>query len=61
MPLPVSTVRSFDSFGIKVHVPGRGPDDLLEIWISRPVGERSRTHVLVCNGYEEVADHWIED
>jgi hypothetical protein len=60
MTLPVSTVRSFDSLRIKVHVPGRGPGDLVEVWISRPPGER-RTHVLICNGYEEVADHWVDD
>jgi hypothetical protein len=60
MPLPVSTVRGFDSFGVKVQVPGRVTDDLVEVWISRPSGER-RTHVLICNGLEEVADHWIDD
>ena len=60
MPLPVSTVRGFDSFGIKVHVPDREPGDLVEVWISRPPGER-RTHVLICNGDEEVADHWVDD
>ena len=49
MPLPVTTIRGFESFGIKVHVPGRGPDDLVEVWISRPAGEH-RTHVLICNG-----------
>jgi hypothetical protein len=60
MPVPVSTFRGFDSFGVKVHVPGRATDDLVEVWISRPSGER-RTHVMICNGFEEVADHWIDD
>lgn len=60
MPIPVTTIRGFDSFGVKVHVPGRNDDDLVEIWISRPIGER-RTHVLICNGCEEVADHSVED
>jgi hypothetical protein len=60
MPLPVSTVRGFDSLGVKVQVPGRVANDLVEVWISRPPGER-RTHVLICNGLEEVGDHWIDD
>jgi hypothetical protein len=37
VPIPVSTVRGFNSFGIKVHIPGRDADDLIEIWISRPL------------------------
>jgi hypothetical protein len=60
MPIPVSTVHGFDSFGIKVHVPGRGADDLVEIWITRRIGE-GRTHVLICNGLDEVADHSVDD
>jgi hypothetical protein len=58
--VPVSTVPGFDSFGVKMQVPGRVTDDLVEVWISRPSGER-RTHVLICNGLEEVAEHLIDD
>jgi len=54
MPIPIETVRWFDSFGVKVLVPGRSRDDLVEVWISRPAGEK-RTDVLICNGFDEVA------
>jgi hypothetical protein len=60
MTLPISTVHCPDTFGIKLHIPGRGDNDLIEIWISRLPGER-RSLVLVCNGYEEVGSHWIDD
>jgi hypothetical protein len=60
MPLPASIIRGFDSLGVKVHVPGRVTDDLVEVWISRLPGER-RTHVLICDGFDQVADHWVDD
>jgi hypothetical protein len=62
MPIPIETVRGFDSYGVKVLVlvPGRGPGDLVEVWISRPAGA-NRTEVLICNGFEEVASVSVED
>ena len=60
MPIPVDTVRGFDSFGVKVLVPGRTGDDLVEVWISRAIGEK-RTDVLICNGCEEVASVSVDD
>jgi hypothetical protein len=60
VPIPVSTVRGFNSFGIEVHIPSRDADDLLEIWISRPIGEH-RTNILILNGFGEAADHSVDD
>jgi hypothetical protein len=60
MPIPVETVRGFDNFGVKVLVPGRSRDDLVEVWIVRPAGEK-RTEVVICNGCEEVASHSVDD
>ena len=60
MPIPTETVRGFDCVGVKVLVPGRTRDDLVEVWISRPPGEK-RTDVLICNGYEEVASVSVVD
>ena len=60
MPIPIETVRGFDSFGVKVLVPGRSRDDLVEVWISRPAGEK-RTHVLICDGCEEVTSYSVDD
>jgi hypothetical protein len=60
MPIQVEIVRGFDNFGVKVPVPGRSRDDLVEVWIVRPAGEK-RTEVLICNGYEDVASHSVDD
>ncbi|WP_271599269.1 hypothetical protein [Bradyrhizobium sp. CCBAU 45384] len=54
MSIPVELVRGFNNFGIKVLVPGRSADDLIEVWVSWPIGEK-RTDVLICNGFDEVA------
>ena len=64
MTLPITIIPGADSFGIKLHLPARvthdlAVDDQIEVWLSRPTGER-RTHVLICNGYEAIADHWID-
>jgi hypothetical protein len=59
MPIPIETVRGFDTFGVKVLVPGRTPDDLVEVWISRPSGEK-RTDVLIC-GLDQVAAISVAD
>jgi hypothetical protein len=40
LTISVSIVRGFDSFRIKVHVPGRDAHDLVEIWISRQANVR---------------------
>jgi hypothetical protein len=59
MPIPIETVRGFDTFGVKVLVPGRTPDDLSKYGSAGPRARKEP--VLIYNGLDQVAAISVAD